>query len=154
MTYDWIEHLKTYNSLRGSNVYINEKYDKAFDYTTISNLIKNTMLYGSYRGNDNYCQPYMTKKEFDTLQDALKKNVRFRTTNHIHLFTKMVKCPYCGQNLIGFNSRYISKKTGKTTISYMLRWRKTGIDPIKRTIHANLSTAYTNMKSKIILFKI
>ena len=121
MTYDWIEHLKTYNSLRGSNVYINEKYDKAFDYTTISNLIKNTMLYGSYRGNDNYCQPYMTKKEFDTLQDALKKNVRFRTTNHIHLFTKMVKCPYCGQNLIGFNSRYISKKTGKTTISYMLR---------------------------------
>lgn len=121
MTYDWIEHLKTYNSIRGSARYINEKYDKAFDYSTISKLIKNPMLYGSYRGNDNYCEGYITKEEFEVLQESLKKNVRVRTTGHIHIFSKMIKCPCCGQNLIGFTYRYKLRMTGETILKYVLR---------------------------------
>lgn len=121
MTYDWLNHLKTHNSLRGSCVYINEKYDKAYDYQTIAKLAKNTLLCGYYRGVKDYAQAYITKQEFDDLQEALKKNVKVRTTGHIHLFSKMIKCPCCGQNLIGFTSRYKSRTTGKTTIKYTLR---------------------------------
>lgn len=121
MTYDWINYLKTYNSIRGSALYIYEKYDKAFDYITISKLTKNTLLYGSYRGQDDYCEGYMTKQEFEELQEALKKNVRVRKSTHVHIFSRMIKCPCCGSNLIGFTNSYTSRVTGEKKITHTLR---------------------------------
>lgn len=121
MTYDWIEHIKKYNSMRASALYLNEKYNKHFDYQTIVKLSKNPMLYGSYHGNDNYCIGYMTKEEFNELQESLKKNVRVKKSKHIHLFSRMVKCPCCGGNLVGFTSRYKSKTTSNTRITCLLR---------------------------------
>lgn len=121
MTYDWINYLKTYKSKRGSTVYLNEKYGTNFDYQTISNLSKNTLLCGCYRGIEDYAPKYMTKEEFDEMQELLKNNVKERKSTHIHLFSRIVVCPCCGSKLIGCAYRYKYRKTGIASIKNTLR---------------------------------
>lgn len=109
MTYDFINHLQTYNSLKGASSYINDKYNIKYDYQTFANLSKNTMLYGSYRGNDNYCDGYITKKEFEDLQEALKHNVRVKKIKHDYILSQLVVCPVCGNRLTGKTSMRSNK---------------------------------------------
>lgn len=117
MAYDWINHLQTYNSQRRATAYINDKYGKDFEYMSMVNTSKDTMLYGSYKGNDNYCEPYMTKKEWLQMQENLKKNIRVRKNNYIYVFSNKLKCPLCGSSLVGCSSSYTTKK-GIKNISY------------------------------------
>lgn len=115
MTYDWIEHLKTYQSKKRACLYINEKYGTEYDYIVFSRASKNEMLYGCYRGNENYCEAYMTKSEFMQLQEILDKNIKVRKNEQVYLFSGKIKCPECGHTLIGNFTKY---KTKASDVNY------------------------------------
>ena len=123
MTYDWLNHLKKYNSRRRSFIYINDKYDVHFDYSTLSRASKNTLLYGCYRDNEDYCEPYMTKKEFMQLQESLKKNIKVRKNNFIYVFSGKLKCPYCGGGLVGGTTKFV-RANGEKGITYFYTCKK------------------------------
>jgi hypothetical protein len=99
--YDLIDHVMTNHSVRGGMFYINKKYNKTYAYNTVMNALTNEMLYGMYRGNPNYCPPYMTKESFDKLQSVIKRNPRTSPSEHTYVFTGLVKCPGCGTRLGG-----------------------------------------------------
>lgn len=84
------------------------KFEEVWGYhrgeKSIRMLIKNTMLYGSYRGNDNYCEPYITKQEWLSLNSHWKNPVR--TSPRPYLFSSILKCPVCGGNLTGRENNY------------------------------------------------
>lgn len=89
--------------------YIEEKYNFYYEYQSITKLFKNTLLYGCYRGIENYCEPYITKKQFDDLQAILKRNIRENKNDTIFLFSGLIVCPKCSYRLIGNVVTYKSK---------------------------------------------
>lgn len=127
---DYINHFLTYQSLRGSLAYINNKYGTTYEYGQFKKVLTDTKLWGHYRGNDFYCQGYVDKATFDKIQSLLKGNIKKRKTNRIYLFTGLIECPCCGRKLLGVCSvnRKSKRASGKvyvnTTPIYQYRCNK------------------------------
>lgn len=98
---DLIEHITSNHSIRAAVRYINTKYDLKLRYNAITNALKNEMIYGSYKGNPNYCPPYITKEKFDEIQTIIKRNPRTTGSEHAYIFTGLIKCPECEARLYG-----------------------------------------------------
>jgi DNA invertase Pin-like site-specific DNA recombinase len=116
---DMIQHYITHQSKRNLIIYAHTKYHITFNYQQITNLFENTLLYGMYRGNPNYCEPYIDKETFDRLQEIMSRNIKgARTPNRAYLFTGLMRCPKCGRVLAGNTNnpkspngkRYLSKR--------------------------------------------
>lgn len=116
---DLIAHIMVNHSVRAAVTYINNKYKCAYRYNAIMGALKNTMIYGYYKGNPNYCTPYITKEMFDKLQAIIKRNPRTTTNDHAYIFTGLIKCPDCGNRLTG--SMNNNKKNGKEYRYYNYR---------------------------------
>lgn len=108
---DLLQHIWTHQSKTKTVKYLNTKYDLDMAIPSLTNLLKNTMLYGEYRGNPNYLTEenrYMSKEEFDKMQSFLKRQVKDNSTKHDYIFSGLIRCPECGKNLKG------TMFTGKT----------------------------------------
>ena len=99
---DAIDFYMEHQSKKKTLVYIHTKYQVSIGYTSWSDILKNTMLYGCYRDNPNYCEAYMDKKTFDRLQEILERNVKENTAEkRAYIFSGLLKCPVCGCGLKG-----------------------------------------------------
>ena len=98
---DIIEHFLTHQSKHKTTVFANVKHHTGLNYRSLSNLLRNTYLYGAYRDNPNYCEPYVTKETFDKIQDILNRNVKHNTPHRAYLFSGLIRCPKCGNLLKG-----------------------------------------------------
>lgn len=100
---DIFEHFELYNSKRATLHYIHDKYNVDFDYKIITNVLTNPYYYGHYRGVDDYIWDggYITKERYDKIQRMLKKNVKERKTKLNYIFSGLLRCSYCGNNLTG-----------------------------------------------------
>ena len=98
---DLIDHVTKKQSVRAGVLYINKKYKRTFSYNSIMKVLTNEMICGSYRGNPNYCEPYISREEFEALQNVIKRNPRTSSEEHVYLFTGLIRCPICGNRLTG-----------------------------------------------------
>lgn len=98
---DLLEYIFKHQSKRRAVSYLHSKHHISLPYHSISSLLENTMLCGEYRGNPNYCEAYLTREEFDRLQEITKRNVKLNTENRDYIFTGLLKCPHCGCRLAG-----------------------------------------------------
>ena len=98
---DMLNYVELSSSVRGTLMYMKEKYNICFIYESLARLLKNTMLYGSYRGNDNYCEGYMTKERFLNMRRLLDKNIRKRKNNYSYIFSGLIICGECGYHMAG-----------------------------------------------------
>lgn len=103
---DAINYYISHQALNTTLRYINSTYGLSMTHLSLKTLFQNTMLYGSYRGNDNYCDAYIDKVTFDNMQSTLNKNIKKAPTNRIYLFTGLIKCPVCGNNMAARASGY------------------------------------------------
>ena len=102
MTYDLLDFFEKHQSKRATLGYINTKYNQTISMTTLRNLLADTLLYGEYQGIPDYVEPYITKERFDRIQDIVKRNSRKSDIpNRTFLFSGLVKCPGCGNNMAG-----------------------------------------------------
>lgn len=102
MTMDVLEFFEKHQSKRATLGYINIKYGKKFTMSTLNHFLTDTLLYGEYKGVEEYVEPYITKERFDRIQDILKRNARISSApDRVFLFSGLVKCPCCGNNLTG-----------------------------------------------------
>lgn len=76
--------------------YIKDQYGITIWQANLSKLLRNTMYYGEYRGNLNYCEPYLTKSEWTELNN-IKPVYSRQTHNHLYLFRGLLRCPECGK---------------------------------------------------------
>lgn len=98
---DLVAHIMVNHSVRGAVTYINNKYKRGLRYNAVIAALKNEMIYGSYKGNPNYCPAYITKDVFDQLQAIIARNPRSAGNEHTYLFTGLIRCPECGCRLGG-----------------------------------------------------
>ena len=108
---DLLNFVFKHQSKRKSVTYLQTKHHISLLYKTISALLENTMLCGEYRGNPNYCEAYITREEFDKLQEITKRNVKMNTEDRDYIFSGLLKCPHCGARLSG--GTQVNKVRGK-----------------------------------------
>ena len=108
---DMFDYFLKYQSIRKTAIYINAKYNLEFVYNTYKRFLKRPMYAGIYRGNENYCEPYISKETHQKILDIMKNNIRIQKREHIYLFSGLMKCPDCGRNMIGL---YTTNRAGTT----------------------------------------
>lgn len=102
MTYDVLDFFEKHQSKAGTLGYINIKYGKKMTMGTLTNFLTDTLLFGEYKGVADYVEPYISKERFDRIQDILKRNSRISASpSRVFLFSGLLKCPCCGNNLSG-----------------------------------------------------
>lgn len=100
---DVIQHYLTHQSRKKALIHLNTKYQVGLAYKGLKALLANTMLYGEYRGNPSYCEPYIDKATFDEIQDINSRNVKVNTAEHrAYIFSGLIRCPECGRVLKGY----------------------------------------------------
>lgn len=102
---DAISHVMLNHSISGALSYIKNKYGTKISYKAFAAALRNEMICGSYRGNPNYCPPYITREMFDKLQTIIARNPRTSQNEHSYIFSGLIHCPLCGRRLKGsFNT--------------------------------------------------
>lgn len=100
---DIFDYFELYNSKRATLNYIYDKYGINFDYKIMGNILSNSYYYGHYRGVDDYIWDggYITKERHDNIVRMLKKNVKERKNNIEYIFSGLLKCSCCHNNMSG-----------------------------------------------------
>lgn len=106
---DIFDYFLTHQSIHKTVVHINQKYNLKRCYETYSKLLKKEFYYGSYRGNDNFAEPYIDRATYDRIQEILKSNIRVKKRAFTYLFTGLVKCIECGRTMTGLETTYKNK---------------------------------------------
>ena len=113
--YDILDHYEMNQSKSATLAYHNSKYEH-ISYTTLTNILTDTLLYGEYKGTPDYVLPWITKERFDNIQAILKRNSRHdKRTGRVFIFSGLIKCHCCGRKLTG-NS--ITIKRTRPSFSY------------------------------------
>lgn len=86
--------------------YMKDQYGITIWQASFSKILSNTMYHGEYRGNPDYCEPYLTKSEWLDLKRR-KPLYRNQKHNSEYLFRGLLRCPVCGRNMVGRTKSYI-----------------------------------------------
>lgn len=93
-------------SIRGTQIYLEETYGVRFEATTFRNIFRNTLYCGEYRGVTEFCEPYITREQFDEIQHIMaEKNVKRTPSGLTYVFSGLLRCSECGRNLGGCYTR-------------------------------------------------
>ena len=119
---DLFDHYRKNQNQHELGRYLKDQYGITIWQPNLSKLLRNTMYYGEYRGNPNYCEPYLTKSEWDAIQ-RIKPVYSRQTHNNLYLFRGLLRCPECGRTM---NARY--KQTGQVyyACQYHLNYHECG----------------------------
>lgn len=99
---DIFDHYFRTFSKRKTVFYILEKYDdpKLTKYK-INRILQNEAYCGRYQGMSNYYPAYITEKQYDQIQ-SVSASKTYNFTSGTYLFSGIIKCPVCGNNMTGF----------------------------------------------------
>lgn len=118
---DLFEHYRRTRNQNETIRYAREQYGIRIWQAQFSSMRRNTMYYGEYRGNPDYCEPYLTKSEWDELQ-RIKPVYSKQTHNNLYLFRGLLRCPMCGRNMKAMYKRDVHAER----VYYMCQYRPTG----------------------------
>lgn len=100
------------HSIRGTQEFIQNTYGIQFEATTFRKIFKNTLYCGEYRGVDGFCEPYITKAQFDEIQKIMAEKAIKKTPSGLdYVFTGLLVCGKCGRNL---GSCYNTRGAGRS----------------------------------------
>ena len=102
---DLLDYAEESSSVRATLNYMLNTHKISFLYESLSRLLRNPLLYGSYRGNDNYCEGYITKERFDRLRSLLNRNIKAKKKSTYYIFSGLVFCGECNYRLSGQRSK-------------------------------------------------
>ena len=111
----YIDHYETHHSKRAAMAYCNDLFGLEISYKSYERAINNTLMYGHYKGVDNYCEPYVTKERFESWAKINKKNVRVGNERKLYIFTQLCVCKECGRRMSG---TYAINRNGITYYYY------------------------------------
>lgn len=82
-------------STRQAIVQTHDKYNIHRSIRSWYRMCQNEVYTGTYKGVDDYCEPYITQKQFYEINNR-GKIYRTAKENRTYLFTGLIRCPVCG----------------------------------------------------------
>lgn len=101
-------------------LHIQEMFGIPFSYSMLRTMLSSEFYIGKYRNNSSYCPAYLTMEQWERIQSISKRNIKQDRSDRVYLFSGLMRCPNCGQKLVGTGcSSVINRKTGeKRTYCY------------------------------------
>lgn len=115
-----------YNNLNKAARTLNETYGINRTQKSWVDIIRNPIYCGMYKDIEDYCEPYISKKDWLKMQEM--RPIKQTQKERVYLFTGLVKCPKCGRNLYGtFSAR--NNKDGERVewFAYRCRGKNVGV---------------------------
>ena len=100
-----LDYAEKSSSVRGTLHYMKNTHGLNMLYESLARLLKNPLLYGSYRGNDNYCEGYITKERFERLRSLLNRNIKLKKKDSFYIFSGLIFCANCGHRMAGSRNK-------------------------------------------------
>ena len=94
---EFFELCVKYESISNAAKTINLKYGLTRGKHKWHELTKKEIYTGNYKGVKDYCPAYISYEDWMKLQN--KSKVRQTKNNRVYLFTGLIECPICGNNL-------------------------------------------------------
>lgn len=108
-------------SKRQSIYHVMELYgDKAPSIYQAKRILKNETYAGRYQGNAEFCQPYITPKQFETIRNVSSAKTYTAQTHRSYIFSQLILCPVCHNRLSGFTKK---QKLRDGSYNYYKRYR-------------------------------
>lgn len=96
---DYINHFLIHHNKKKAYEYVRDKYNSTVSYPALSRVLNDTKIYGYYKGNPSYCEPYVDEYTWNKIQLILKNNIKETKTRNVYLFSGLIPCPLCGRKL-------------------------------------------------------
>lgn len=84
-------------STRQAIIQTEQKFNIQREFKGWYKMCHNEVYTGTYRGVEDYCEPYLTKKQFDEINH--NKRYREPKNERAYLFTGLIRCPNCGRKM-------------------------------------------------------
>ena len=94
---DFWEIAVKYENISKAARHVNLKYGLSRSRSKWIELSKKEIYTGTYKGVVDYCPAYVSREDWLRLRD--RKLVKQTQNDRVYLFTGMIKCPVCGNNL-------------------------------------------------------
>lgn len=115
---DAFDYYESNVTQRGTIRYIRQKYGVNWCDATFRRMLTEPLYVGVYdragRINEHFCEPIISKEQFNRVQKLMSKNVRSSPAGRVYIFTSLVKCEECNHTMIG----YLSKRGNYEVIYY------------------------------------
>ena len=82
------------STIRQAAIQTNQKFNINREYKLWYHMCHNELYKGTYKGVEDYCEPYITPAQFDEVKRV--KTTRKAKNNRVYLFSGMITCPHCG----------------------------------------------------------
>ena len=117
-------------------VHIQETFGYPFSYSMLRTMLQSEFYIGKYRENRSYCPAYLTPEQWENIQSIAKRNIKTTPSGRIYLFSGLMRCPLCGQKLVGTGcSSIVNRSTGEKRSYCYYRCNRALIDHICTYTH-------------------
>lgn len=93
--YDLFAYYKQYRNYTATARHINQKHGTNLEIQKVKRIIHSPFYYGSYKDNPDFCEPYISKEEWDSLQQHRPVIRTYGNKRTEILFAGMIRCPHC-----------------------------------------------------------
>ena len=100
MMTDLFDYLLRCRNQSKTRRYIQDKYGKSFTSTYFSRVIHNTVYYGKFRDESDFCEPYITESQYAIITDT-HSPFSERQHSDSYIFRQLCKCAECGSTMSG-----------------------------------------------------
>ena len=132
---DLFEYYRKYRNYSATARHINQQYGTRFEIQAIKRIIRSPFYYGCYKDNDNFCEPYISKEDWQDLQQKIPV---IRTAGNKRtevLFSGMIRCPECNRLM---RSCQKSHRSGNVYRYYHCEYHSTKMCGFSRVKSENL----------------
>lgn len=106
-----IEH----NNLNMVIRYMYEEYGLKKNPSSWKSIVRNSFYCGMHRGIEDFCEPYVSKEDWDKVQAAMAAKKQDTRAKRTYIFTGLMRCPLCGSVL---TSSFTTSKSGNRRVEY------------------------------------
>lgn len=146
MVEEFFNYFLTCRQKKKTILHMQQTFGIDFSYTMLRTMLSSEFYIGKYRQNKAYCPAYLTPEKWAEIQEVSKRNIKTTRSGRIYYFTSLVRCPICGQKLVGCGcSSIINRKTGETRSYSYYRCNRALIDnccPFRYRLPQNLVEDY------------
>ncbi len=159
LTNAFFDYFEKHQNKQATLRYIQKNYDPTFSYSALRTMLTSEFYKGTYRGIP-YCPAYLTEERWDRIHKISKKNIRRPPSGRVYYFTGMIRCPFCGQIMVGSGCKSIVNRKTKEKRDYCYyRCNRTMIDHIcnnKKRLSQNLVEKYLleNLEKEFDKYKV
>ncbi len=105
---DMFEHYATHQTKYGTKLYMIKQHGINIEKTVMASMLRNPLYKGEYRGNQEYCEPIVSREIFDKVQTvSAGRYLRTPTTDRVYIFSGLVKCAECDHVCAGIFSQNV-----------------------------------------------